>query len=75
MEFAGFLIVSTGISIFPFAYGTYPWVPVLLIGVGGAFVFAQRRIRRSREQELDQMRLQGRDADAINFPAVRLLDD
>lgn len=75
MELAGLLIVSTGISLFPFAYGSYPWVPVLIIGVGAAFVFAQRRIRKSREQELDRLRARGREAGTINFPAIRLLDD
>lgn len=75
MKLAGMLIVSTGILLFPVAYGAYPWVPVLLIGVGAAFVFAQRRIRKSHEQELDRMRVRGREAGAINFPAVRLVDD
>ena len=75
MELAGLLIVSTGISLFPFAYDSYPWVPVLIIGVGAAFVFAQRRIRKSREHELDRLRARGREAGTINFPAIRLLDD
>lgn len=74
-ELAGALIVATGILLVPIAFAKYPWLPVLLILIGGSLITVQRYGQKSREAELDRLRACGRDAGAINVAALRVRDD
>ncbi|MGH8727366.1 MAG: hypothetical protein ACREV9_04235 [Burkholderiales bacterium] len=74
-ELAGALIVATGILLVPIVFGKYPWLPVLLILIGGSLITVQRYGKKSREAELDRLRARGRDAGAINIAALGIRDD